>query len=120
MAVNWVSTSIRRLTQRKALERWETKLRNCEVTPQAVWPIAKSLLRSDGPKAPTAIHGPSGLKFYPMDKANAIEDCLEHHFAPHKLCDENHEKRVQAGIQALHGSVDGNAPNKIRPSDVLK
>jgi hypothetical protein len=69
MAVNWVSRAIKRMTQRKALERWEAKLCNCEVTPQAAWPIVKALLRRDGPKAPIAIHGHSGLKFYPKDKA---------------------------------------------------
>jgi hypothetical protein len=53
-----------RTTRRKALERWETKVRNCEVTPQAVWPIAKSLTKNDGPKAPTAVHGPLGIKYY--------------------------------------------------------
>jgi hypothetical protein len=46
----------------------------------------------DGPRAPTAIHGPSGPKFQPVDKANAIADCLEKQFTPHKLCDENHEE----------------------------
>jgi hypothetical protein len=118
--VNWVSRAIRRLAQKKALERWEAKLGNCEVTPQAVWPIAKSLLRRDGPKAPTAIHGPSGLKFYPKDKANAIADCLEKQFTQHELCDENHERRVEARIQALHEAIDENAPNQIKPSDALK
>jgi hypothetical protein len=111
-AVNWVSRAIRRMAQKKALERREAKLCNCEVTPQAVWPIAKSLLRRDEPKAPTAIHGPSGLKFYPKDKANVIADCLEKQFTPHELCDENHERRVEARIQALHEAVDENAqPN---------
>jgi len=51
------------MTQKKKLERWEAKLGNREVTPQAVWPTAKSLLRKDGPKAPTALHEPTGLKF---------------------------------------------------------
>jgi hypothetical protein len=31
-----------------ALERWETKVGNCEVTPQALWPIAKSVMKKDG------------------------------------------------------------------------
>jgi hypothetical protein len=44
------------MTRRKALEQWETKAGNCGVTPQAVWPLAKSLMKRDGPKAPTAIH----------------------------------------------------------------
>jgi hypothetical protein len=43
-AVNWVSKAIRRMTRKKALDRWESKIRNAEVTPQAIWPIAKSLL----------------------------------------------------------------------------
>jgi hypothetical protein len=33
---------------RKAFERWETKVGNCDVTPQAVWPIASSFLKRDG------------------------------------------------------------------------
>jgi hypothetical protein len=57
-AVNWAKKSIRRMTRRKAFERWETKINNIEVTPQAIWSIAKSLLKRDGPRAPTAIHGP--------------------------------------------------------------
>jgi hypothetical protein len=47
------------MTRKKALERWETKISNTEATSQAIWPIAKSLLKSDGPRAPTAIHGGS-------------------------------------------------------------
>jgi hypothetical protein len=59
---NWVSKSIRVMTQEKALEQWETKLANTELTPQAIWPIAKSLTNRDGPRAPTAICGVLGLK----------------------------------------------------------
>jgi hypothetical protein len=65
------------MTRKNAFERWETKISNAEVTPQAIWPIAKSLLKRDGPRAPTVIHGASGLKFLPSEKANAIADCLE-------------------------------------------
>jgi hypothetical protein len=100
------------MTRKKALERWETKLSNTEVTPQAIWPIAKSLLKRDGPRAPTAIHGTSGLKFLPAEKANAIADCLEIQFTPHELCDEKHERRVEAKVQALLGTVDQNPPSK--------
>jgi hypothetical protein len=39
------------MTGRKALEWWETKVGNCEVTPQALWPTAKSLMKRDGTKA---------------------------------------------------------------------
>jgi hypothetical protein len=61
-ALNWVSKSIRRLTRKKALERWETRLANAVETPQAIWPIAKSLINSDGRRAPTAIPGTLGVK----------------------------------------------------------
>jgi hypothetical protein len=44
-----------------AVERWETEVGNCEVTPQAVWPIAKLLMKGDGPKAQSAFHGPLGI-----------------------------------------------------------
>jgi hypothetical protein len=52
------------MTRRKALEWWKTKI-NCEVIPQAIWLIAKSLMKGDGPKLSTAIHGLLGLKFFP-------------------------------------------------------
>jgi hypothetical protein len=44
-----------------------------------------------GPKAPTAIRGPSGLKFHPSGKAMAIADSLENKFTPHDLSDENYK-----------------------------
>jgi hypothetical protein len=62
----------------------------------------------DGPRAPTAIHVASGLKFLPSEKANAIADCLEIQFTPHNLCDENNEQRVEAKVQALLETVDKN------------
>jgi hypothetical protein len=46
------------MTYREAVERNEIKVGNFEVTPQALWPIAKSLMKRDGPNVPTAIHGP--------------------------------------------------------------
>jgi hypothetical protein len=54
------------MIRKKALENCETKLANTELTPQAIWPIAKSLSN----RAPTAIHGLLGLKYHPVDKAN--------------------------------------------------
>jgi hypothetical protein len=69
-AVNLVSKEITHMTRKKTLEGWRTKLTN--VTPQAIWPIAKSLANRDGPRAPIAIHGPSGPTFQSIDKANAI------------------------------------------------
>jgi hypothetical protein len=33
------------MTRKKTLEWWETKIGNSEVTPQEIWPIAKSHIR---------------------------------------------------------------------------
>jgi hypothetical protein len=93
MAVNWITKSIRNMTRKEALEQWETNLANTELTPQAIWPTAKSLTNRDGPRAPTAIHGLLGLKYHPVDKANAIADCLENQFTLHDPRDENHERQ---------------------------
>jgi hypothetical protein len=75
------------MIRKKTLEQWETKLENTELTPHAIWPIAKSLINRDVPRAPTAIHGLLGLKYHPLEKANAIADCLENQFTLHDLCD---------------------------------
>jgi hypothetical protein len=61
--------------------------------------------------APTTIHGLLGLKYHPEDKANTTSDCLENQFTPHDLCDENHERRVEARAQALLEAADNN-PHK--------
>jgi hypothetical protein len=74
------------MVQKRTFERWETKLANCEVRAQAIWPIPKSFTKSGGPKAPSAIHGPSGPLFYPTNKAIAIAHCLENQFTAHNLC----------------------------------
>jgi hypothetical protein len=52
-----VSKSIDAWPEKKTLKRWETKLANTELTPQAIWPIVKSLTNRDKPRAPTVIHG---------------------------------------------------------------
>jgi hypothetical protein len=78
--VNWVTKTIRGIARKGALERWETKIENCEVTPQAIWPIAKSLKKRGEPKATTAIHGPLGPVFYPNERANVIANYLENLF----------------------------------------
>jgi hypothetical protein len=54
-------------------------------------------------------HGLLGLKFHHPDKANAIAECLENQFTPHDMCDENHERRVEARVQALP-EAEGNEP----------
>jgi ferredoxin-NADP reductase len=108
------------MTRKKALERCEAKISNAEVTPQAVWPIAKSLLKRGGPRAPTAIHGARGLKYHPFEEVNAIADSLEIQFTQHGLLEENHERRVEARVQALLEIVDNNPPQRIRPCDLQK
>jgi hypothetical protein len=93
--VNWVSKTVSRIVRKRALERWETKIENCEVTPQAIWPIAKSLTMRGEPKETTAIHGRLGPVFYPNEKANVIAIYLENLFTPHKVCVTDHERRVK-------------------------
>jgi hypothetical protein len=65
----------------------ETKLANCEVRPQVIWPVSKFLTETGGTKSPSAIHGPLGPIFYPIDKASIIADCLENQLKEHDLCD---------------------------------
>jgi hypothetical protein len=108
------------MTRIEALEPWETKLGNTEVTPKAIWHIAKSLLKRDALRAPTAIHGSSGLKLYLSEKANAIADCLEIQLTPHGLCDENHERRMEARVQTLLEAVYNSPPQRVRPCDLQK
>jgi hypothetical protein len=106
------------MTRRKALERWETKVGNCEVTPHALWPIATSLTKRDRPKSPTAIYGPLGITYQPNEKANVFADCLENQFTSHDLCDENHARQVETTVEALLASVSGTPLGKVRPCDI--
>jgi hypothetical protein len=119
-AVNWVTRNIRRMVRKRALERCETKLANCEVTPQAIWPIAKSLSKTGGPKTPSAFHGPLGPMFYRIDKANKVAHCLENQFRLHDLCDCDHRRYVEAQVEALMGTVNEDFPVNFRPCEVSK
>jgi hypothetical protein len=56
-------------------------------------------------------------KFHPSENANIISDCLENQFAPHDLCDYNHERRVEGTVQALLETVDNIPPERVRPCD---
>jgi hypothetical protein len=118
MALNWVAKTSRRMTRRKALDRWQTSVENCKVTPQVLWPIAKSLMKTDGPKAPTAVHGPLGVTYHRKEKANVISDCLENHFISHDLFDENHKRQVNSTVQAQLASVEGTPLGKVRPRNI--
>jgi hypothetical protein len=59
-------------------------------------------------------------KFHPQNKANAIADCSENQFTPHILCDENHERRVEARVKALFEAEGNDTPQRIRPCDLRK
>jgi nitrate/nitrite-specific signal transduction histidine kinase len=118
-AVNWVTKTIRQMTHRKALKRWEIEVGNCEVTAQVLWSIAKSLIKMDGPKAPIPVQGSLGITYHPNEKANMTADCLENHFTSHDLCYKNHEWQVETWDQALLASVD-NLLGKVGPCDVHK
>jgi len=55
-----------------------------------------------------------GLKFLPLEKDNAIADCLENQFTPRDLCEGNQERRVEARVQALSKAVDDSPTERIR------
>jgi hypothetical protein len=119
-AVHWVAKTIRRMTRRKALERWETRVGNCDVTPQTLWPIAKSLMKRDGPKAPAAVHEPLGITYHPNEKPNVIADCVENQFTPHGPCDENDGRRVQTWSPRSARICRSTSLGKVRPCDTHK
>jgi hypothetical protein len=75
-------------------------------------------MKRDEPKAPTAIHEPLGMTYQLKKKANVIADCLENQFTSHDLCDGNHERQVETGIQAVLASVDDTPLGKVRPCDI--
>jgi hypothetical protein len=118
-ALYWVTKTIRRMIRRKAIERWDTKIGNSEVTHHAMWPIAKSIMRMDRRKGPTAIHSP-GLNLFLLEKANEIANCPENQFTPHDLCDEDHERQVVARVQSLTEAVDDNPSERVKPCDIQK
>jgi hypothetical protein len=72
-----------------------------------------SLINRDGPRASTAIPGPLGIKFHPLEKANTIADCFKKQFTPHDLCEENHKRPVEARVQD-HQAEDKDPPERIR------
>jgi hypothetical protein len=109
-----------KLPAEKAFERREKKTGNCEVTPQATRLIVKFIIKRDEPSAPTAIHGPSGLKYQPLKKATTTADGSESQFTPHDVCVENHKRWVEARVQALLEAADDTLLEKLRPCDMQK
>jgi hypothetical protein len=108
------------MVRKRALERWGTKLANCEVTPQAMWPIAKSHTKRGESKAPTEIRCPLGPIFYPIDKASIIADCLENQLRVHDLCYFDKRRHVDAEIKAPLATVDEDTSFNFRPHDISK
>jgi hypothetical protein len=117
-AVDSVKKTIIKIIRRKAIEESQKNIGNCEVTPQSIWPVVKSLIKRDRPKAPTAIHGPLGLKYQPLEKTSTIADCLENQFT--HQCDENRKRRVEARVQAVLEVEDDNPLENVRPCDIKK
>jgi hypothetical protein len=81
-------------------------LANCKVTPQTIWHIAKYCSERGGPKAPSAIHGPFGSIFYPIDIANIYAEYFENQFTVHDLCDCYNRRHVDAKTEALLTAVN--------------
>jgi hypothetical protein len=77
-------------------------------------------MKRDGPKAPTAVHGPLGITYHLNEKTNVIVDCLENQFTSHNLCDENHELQVERRVKSLLASVNDSPLGKVRPCDTHK
>jgi hypothetical protein len=75
-------------------------------------------MKRDGPKAPTAIHGPLEMTYELNEKVNVIASYLENQFTSHDLCDENHARLVETTVKALLASVSGILLGKVRPCDV--
>jgi hypothetical protein len=120
MAIWLITWNVTRMVWRRALERWETNLANCKVTPQTIWPIAKPLSIGGGPKAPSAIHVGLGPIFYRNDRANIIADCLETWFRAHDLCDYHHRWHLEAQVEVLLATEDEDIPVHFQPYDVSK
>jgi hypothetical protein len=67
----------------------------------------KKLIKRDGAKIPTAIHGPNGLNM--LQDREKRRSCLENQFKPRELCDGNYKWVVGATGQALLEEVE-NSP----------
>jgi hypothetical protein len=93
---------------------------NTPVAPQAIWPIAKSLIKRNRPKAPSAIHSPSGPIFYPIDKAYITAVCLENQFTVQDFCDCDCRWHVEAKVEALLATINEDTPVNFWPCDVSK
>jgi hypothetical protein len=78
------------MAQKRAPERWESKIENCEAyceTPHKEgW--------TKGTNCNSWSFRPSILS--QQKKANLIANFLENLFTPHKVCDTDHERQIEA------------------------
>jgi hypothetical protein len=56
------------MAYRVTLKIWETKVVNCEIVSQAIWPVAKFFSKRVGPKAQSEVHSPLSPIYYQIDK----------------------------------------------------
>jgi hypothetical protein len=82
------------------------QIANTDVTPQAIWPVAKSLTKRETNCNSWSFRP----NFSSLEKANAVADCLENQFTLHDLCDENHKRQVEASVQTLLEARENNSP----------
>jgi hypothetical protein len=75
---------------------------------------SKFLSKMGGPKAPSAIHGPLGPIFYPIDKANKTAAFFGAQFRAHDLYDCDYETEGEAVL----ATVDEDTLVNFRPCDV--
>jgi len=69
--LDWVTKTVKTMIRRKALERWETKIGNFEVPPQATCPTERGW--TNGTKCYSWYFG---AYHHLLEKANVIADCL--------------------------------------------
>jgi hypothetical protein len=96
----------RKILRRNAVERWESKLRNSEITSHEIWSFAKSLTRRFKPKTSADIQSSSGFKSLPLEKANVAADYLENQYLSLNICDKSHVRLINSphpGLVRGHG-----------------
>jgi hypothetical protein len=96
-----------------------SKVGNCEVTSQAVLPIAKSFIKRDGwTKGTNRCPWTFRNTISPERKSQRDYGLLGNQFTSHDLCDETHVRQVGSGVQDLLASIHGTPFGKVRPCDI--
>jgi hypothetical protein len=113
---NLISKTIRCMTRKRALERWESKITNSSYTSGNL-AYCEVLNKQGWTKGTNCYSRSFWNKISSTRKANAIADCLEKRFTPHDLCEKHHKRQVEAKVKDLE-VVDINPLEKIKPSDL--